>query len=491
MKTLTIALLTLLITSCRTASTLPDFSWTAGDGQHDLTWAENVGAQTKPGNKVWEVSTEATDPTGQHPSGKAIQAAIDECAAQGGGKVVLQPGQYLTGALFIKNGVELHIGEGVTLIASEDMADYPESRTRIAGIEMVWPAAVLNVVGQKNAAITGSGKIDCRGESCWNKYWEMRRQYEQDSLRWIVDYDCKRIRGILISESEDITLEGITIERTGFWAVQVLYSTHCTVNGITIHNNLNGQGPSTDGIDIDSSTRILVENCDIDCNDDNICLKAGRDADGLRVNRPTEYVVIRNCTSHKGAGLVTCGSETSGSIRNILCYNLKAKGTSNVLRLKSAMNRGGIVENIYLAGVEADSVGNIIAADLNWNPSYSYSRLPVKYAGTTVPEHWTVMLTPVEPKEKGYPLFRHIYVSGIQANGARQFITASGGSDSLRLEDFQLNDIRASVAKAGRIRLSDQFVLQNIHLESNGDTIRLDNNNQLIMNNVSYTETKR
>ncbi len=67
------------------------------------------------------------------------------------------------------------------------------------------------------------------------------------------------------------------------------------------------------GIDIDSSTNILIEDCIIDCNDDNICIKSGRDADGLRVNRPTENVVIRNCTARSGAGLVTCGSETSGA----------------------------------------------------------------------------------------------------------------------------------------------------------------------------------
>ena len=449
--------------ACRSTAPLPDFSWVQGSEKHDLSWAADVGARTSPGDKIWQV--ENADPTGKQMSGAAIQAAIDNCAAHGGGKVVLQPGQYLTGALFIKNGVELHIGEGVTLIASEDMGDYPESRTRIAGIEMVWPVAVLNILGQKNAAITGAGKVDCRGEFCWNKYWEMRRQYEQDSLRWIVDYDCKRIRGILISESEDITLQGITIERTGFWAVQVLYSSHCTIDGISIRNNLTGQGPSTDGIDIDSSTRILVENCDIDCNDDNICLKAGRDADGLRVNRPTEYVVIRHCTSHKGAGLVTCGSETSGGIRHILCYNLKAKGTKNVLRLKSAMNRGGVVEHIYLSGVEADSVGTVISANLNWNPSYSYSRLPAKYAGQEIPEHWTVMLTPVTPLEKGYPHFRHVYVSDLQVHGAKQFINAAGWNDELRLKDFQLNHVHGTVKNIGQIKLTDGFILNDIKLE--------------------------
>lgn len=116
----------------------------------------------------------------------------------------------------------------------------------------------------------------------------MRKDYEKRKLRWIVDYDCKRVRGMLISNSRHITLKDFTLIRTGFWGCQVLYSDQCTLNGLKINNNVGGHGPSTDGIDIDSSTNILIENCEVDCNDDNICLKAGRDADGLRVNRPTE-----------------------------------------------------------------------------------------------------------------------------------------------------------------------------------------------------------
>ena len=70
------------------------------------------------------------------------------------------------------------------------------------------------------------------------------------------------------------------------------------------------------------------------------------------------------------------------------------------------MNRGGTVENIYMTQVTADHVRHVLAADLNWNPSYSYSTLPAEYEGKEIPEHWKVMLTPVTPKEKGYPHFR-------------------------------------------------------------------------------------
>ena len=307
----------------------------------------------------------------------------------------------------------------------------------------------------------------------------MRKEYEAKGLRWIVDYDCKRVRGILVERSSDITLKGFTLMRTGFWGCQVLYSNYCTIDGLVINNNLGGHGPSTDGIDIDSSTNILIENCDVDCNDDNICIKSGRDADGLRVNLPTENIVIRNCIARKGAGLITCGSETSGSIRNILGYNLQAVGTSAVLRLKSAMNRGGTIENIYMTDVKAENVRHVLAADLNWNPSYSYSVLPKEYEGKDIPEHWRVMLTPVTPPEKGYPHFRNVYVSKIKAENVDEFISASGWNDSLRLENFYLYAIEAQTNKPGKICYTRNFNLSEITLDvKDKDAIVLKENEQ-------------
>lgn len=439
----------------------------------NLPWVKETGAKTYPDTVVYKVNDFGAINDSTILSTKAIQAAIDYCHNNGGGAVTFDPGYYATGALFIKSGVNLHLHEGVVLVASTDINDYPESMTRIAGIEMIWPSAVLNIIDANNAAISGNGTIDCRGKVFWDKYWEMRKEYEKKKLRWIVDYDCKRVRGILVSNSSDVTLRDFTLMRTGFWGVQVLYSTHCTINGLLINNNVEGHGPSTDGIDIDSSSYILIENCDVDCNDDNICLKAGRDADGLRVNRPTEYVLIRNCIARKGAGLITCGSETSGGIRNILGYNLKAYGTSSVIRLKSAMTRGGIVENIYMTDVEAEKTRFVLSADLNWNPSYSYSELPAEYEGKEIPRHWEIMLTKVEPKEKGYPKFRNVYLSNVQADKVSEFISTLGWNDSLRLENFELSNIEASASKAGKIIFTDGFKLKNIKLETKDDRERI------------------
>src|ERR1700733_197573 len=218
----------------------------------------------------------------------SIQKTID-AAAKSGGTVTLKPGNYLTGSLFLKSGITFEIGDGVTLTGSQKLDDYPMLPTRIAGIEMTWPSALVNVRDQHHVTITGKGIIDGDGPIWWKSYWDLRAQYEPKGLRWASDYDAHRPRLMLFQNSSDIHLGGgIPLKRSGFWTVQVLYSHDITIDGVIIRNNEGGKGPSTDGIDIDSSRKVLVAHADIDVNDDALCLKAGRDSDGLRVNRPTE-----------------------------------------------------------------------------------------------------------------------------------------------------------------------------------------------------------
>lgn len=342
-----------------------------------------------------------------------IQKAIDEVSSSGGGKVSFRPGIYLTGSIFLKSGVTLEIGEGVELRGIIDETAYPDIWTRVAGIEMEWPAGLINIIDQENVTITGKGTINGQGFYWWNKYWGedrlggMRKEYTEKGLRWAVDYDCKRPRNIVVYNSSKINLSGVTLRQSPFWNVHICYSGNVHVNGLTIKDN---QGPSTDGIDVDSSTDVLIENCNIECNDDNICLKAGRDADGLRVNRPAENIVIRNCTIGKGAG-VTIGSETSGSIRNVEIYHIKANGTDAGFRIKSAATRGGIIENINVHDFEMINVPRPFSFQLNWNPSYSYATLPDD-KNCRIPVHWKV-LTEHVPEELGIPTVRDIEISDV------------------------------------------------------------------------------
>ena len=424
-------------------------------------WVKNVGAKTFPSSKkVFFANDFGAKSDTAFVSTKAIQAAIDKCASTGGGVVKLLPGNYVTGSLFIKSNVELRIDDKVLILGSQNFDDYPEMQTRIAGIETSWPAALINLVDVKNAALTGKGIVNARGKFCWDKYWGMRKEYDTKGLRWVVDYDAKRVRTVLVQNSAQVTIKDLTFKNAGFWTIQLLYSTYLTVNGVVIKNNEDGSGPSTDGIDIDSSTWTLIENCDIDCNDDNFCLKAGRDWDGLRVNKPTEHVVIRKCIARRGAGLVTLGSETSGGIRHIYCTDLFAKHTDNGLRIKSATTRGGTIEDIYFVNSTLDSVRNAYQFNLNWYPAYSYSELPKGYDIDSVPQHWRALVQKVTPAEKGIPYAKNFYISNVKITNAQKAFEVTGLENS-QIENFSFTNSSVTANFFGEMEFAKNWTYKN------------------------------
>jgi polygalacturonase len=436
-------------------------SFGQSNADNDLSWVSDAGAKQFPSSaKIFIVK--AKGDTSKLIS-KQIQDAIDKCARDGGGIVSFNPGTYVTGAVFLKNNVHLQIDKGVTLLGSQNFNDYPEINTRIAGIEMKWPSALINIIEAKNAAVTGEGIVNARGKFCWDKYWAMRKEYDTKGLRWIVDYDAKRVRTLLVQNSSDISLKGITLKNAGFWTVQVLYSNHVSVDGLIIRNNEDGHGPSTDGVDIDSSSWVLVENCDIDCNDDNVCLKAGRDWDGLRVNKPTEYIVIQKCIARRGAGLVTLGSETSGGIRHVLATNLFAKHTDNGLRIKSAFTRGGLIEDIHFTNTVMDSINNAFQFNLNWNPSYSYSELPKGYNYDSIPGYWKAMLHKVEPAQRGIPHAKNIYIENVRVTHANHAFVGSGYKQSV-LDNFVFTNCVITAGSVGLLEFTKDWKFNTVNI---------------------------
>jgi polygalacturonase len=434
--------------------------------ESDMSWTSKVGARTFPSSqKIFSVNkygAVANDTT--KVITKAIQAAIDDCAKSGGGIVTFNPGVYVTGSIFLKSNVHVRIDKNVLILGSQNFNDYPEIYSRIAGIETTWPAALINIIDAKNVAVTGNGIVNARGKFCWDMYWAMRKDYDTKGLRWIVDYDAKRVRTFLVQNSTDISLKDVTFKNAGFWTVQLLYASYLTVDGVVINNNEDGHGPSTDGIDVDSSSWVLIENCDIDCNDDNFCIKAGRDWDGLRVNKPAEYILIKKCVARRGAGLVTLGSETSGGIRHLLATDLYAKNTDNGLRIKSAFTRGGVIEDIHFENSILDSVNNAYQFNLNWYPAYSYSELPKGYNYDSVPQHWKALLHKVEPAEKGTPHAKDIYIKNVKVTNARTAFVGSGYEKSL-LENFVFTNCYIQATAIGVLEFTKGWKFSNVTVD--------------------------
>lgn len=433
------------------------------------SWMDTVGAFIEPlENGVFlRVNDFGAKGDGITPCTDAIQRAIDEAESKGGGLVTFAPGMYVTGSVFLGNNVTLHIPRGVTILGSENIEDYKRIDTRVAGIEMKWPAGIINIIGKKNALVSGYGTIDGRGRVHWEKYFRMREEYNPKGLRWAVDYDCERPQGIIIQDSYNAQVRDISMYRLGFWSLHVLYSQHVTIDNVIICNNIEMKGPSTDGIDIDSSSSILVTNCYIQCNDDNFCLKAGRDADGLRVNRPCEYVMFYNCTAGHGDGLLTCGSETSGGIRHIVAYNMEGYGTKYGLRFKSTSTRGGVIEDINICNVMMDSVRVPMILDLNWHPSYNAIKLDESI--DSIPEHWKTMMQPVD-SALGIPKFRDIKFSNVMASHAKTCINMKGMENST-IDNFAFRNVTLEGEEKGEINWNKDWTMEGTTV--NGEEMKL------------------
>ncbi len=418
----------------------------------------------------------------------AIQKAID-AAALVGGMVTLKPGTYLSGSLFLKSGMTFEIPERSTILGSEKLDDYPMLPTRIAGIEMNWPAALINVRDQHDVTVTGKGTIDGDGPVWWKSYWDLRAIYEPKGLRWAADYDARRPRLILMQNSSNVHLGGgILLKRSGFWTVQVLYSDDITIDGVIIRNNEGGKGPSTDGIDIDSSRKVLVEHADIDVNDDALCLKAGRDSDGLRVNRPTEDIVLRDSIIRRGAAAVTIGSETSGGFRNIEAYNLTAlSGVPSGVLFKSAHTRGGYARDIRIHDLTLKGVAIPIHITMNWNPSYSYATLPA--GAKDVPPYWIALTTKV-PEQQGLPHFSDVHIWNIEATGAKQALLVSAYPNAT-LDNFRLDHLDIQAATAGIVANAKNWTLADNNIETaDGSKVTFTDSDEIGDKDKPYGEPK-
>jgi polygalacturonase len=410
---------------------------------------------------------------------QAIQKTIDACAKAGGGTVVFSPGTYMTGSIFLKDNVDLRVDKDVVIKGVQDESAYPDVYTRVAGIETMWPAALINAHDISGVKIYGEGTIDGSGSIWWDKYWKMRSEYDAKGLRWVVDYDCKRPRLILVYKASNVQIEGLTLKEPGFWTLHICYSTNVVVDGLTIRANLGEKvGPSSDGVDIDSSNNVLVQNCDIDCNDDNLCLKAGRDSDGLRVNRPTYNIVIRDCIARKGHGLITCGSETSGGIYNVEAYNLKAYGTKTGIRFKSTQGRGGTVRDVYIHDIDMVDVRDAVKLDYDWYPAYNTVpdevRREIEAKGEELPMHWQKLMTQV-PAEKGTPYIHDIRIANVKAVNSQRAILVNG-RDNQPADSFLLEDIEITAKEAGTIKNAKNWVFKNVSIKAQDDS-KLEYNN--------------
>lgn len=390
---------------------------------------------------------------------QAMQKAID-AAALVRGTVRVEAGVYIVGSLFLKSHVTLELQKNAVLLGTSNETKYVVVDSRVAGIEMPWPAGILNVINVKNVRVTGEGTVDGNGPVWWNKYWGadghsgMRAEYVSKGMRWCLDYDCRRIRNIVVQNAENVEILGIESIRSGFWNIQLTYCKNVHVGYVRVHDN---SGPSTDGIVVDSSNGVIIDHCVVDCNDDDIAIKAGRDWDGLKVGRPCENVQIQNCEIQQGSG-VTLGSETSGGIRNINIRDMKYRGTANALRIKSSNTRGGVIERIQFSNIEAVNVTTVFNFDLDWYPDYNRAVLPKEYENKPIPPHWEKLLSYV-PVEVGIPEVKGLYIHDVKTEITGNY---AGSAQAFYVNAYAKLPIRDVTFQNVQIHANEYGVISNI-----------------------------
>jgi polygalacturonase len=256
----------------------------------------------------------------------ALQQALDACAAAGGGTVLVPRGTYLTGSIVLGAHTTLKLSPGASLVGSPDLADYPlEPDVRWEGEFRAGHRALISARKADDIAIEGPGAI-------------FGPPISLSALR--------NPRGPLLIEltaANHVRLEGFTTEYERLWSIHLLFCDDVTARNLVVRS----VEPNGDGIDVDSCRNVLIEQCNIDTGDDAIALKSGRGLAALRLNRPTEHVVIRDCSlvSSIFAG-VAFGTEMSGGIRDVRIEHCFISGRQNGIFIKSRRGRGGYFQDI-------------------------------------------------------------------------------------------------------------------------------------------------
>jgi len=303
----------------------------------------------------------------------AFKKAIAACNANGGGRVVVPAGKFLTGAIYLKSNVNLHLQDDATILFSRDVKEYPIVFTRWEGMECMNYSAQIYAYGEQNIAVTGNGTLDGNAN---NEYWwnwngakahgwkegmpkqtparnalhEMMHKNIDPRKRVFGDGHYLRPNMFQPYNCKNILVSGVKMINSPMWFMNPVLCENVTVEKVKVQSH----GPNNDGCDPESCKNVLIKDCFFDTGDDCIAIKSGRDEDGRRIGRPAENHIIEGCEMKDGHGGVVIGSEIAGGARNIYSINciMDSPNLDRVLRLKTSSSRGGIIENVFMKDVK-------------------------------------------------------------------------------------------------------------------------------------------
>ena len=349
---------------------------------------------------------------------KEMQSVINLAAKEGGGVLVVPAGIYHTGALHFKQGVNLYVAQGGTLMGSDNIADYDLCETRMEGQNCIYFSALINADGVDGFTISGPGTIDGNGMRSWRAFW-LRRKWNPKCT----NKDEQRPRLVFISNSKNVTFANITLQNSHFWTSHLYRCDHVKYLNCRIFSPAHPvPAPGTDAIDIDVCHDVLVDGCYMSVNDDAIAIKGGKGtwADQAPENGPVYNVLIQNCTYGRVHGCLTLGSE-SVKDRNIVLRNIKVGNAQRVLWLKMRPDTPQHYEYVTVDNIQG------------------------KTGSFLVIRPWTQFFKPGNRKDMPLSQCNNITMKNIQMDCDNFFDV--GKSEKYRLVDFTFENINCTDKK--------------------------------------------
>lgn len=369
--------------------------------------------------KIFSILTYGAKNDGITDCTDAIRKAIAACYNAGGGVVVVPSGKFLTGAIHLKSNVNLHLLKNSVILFSTDPKQYlPLVYTRWEGVELMNYSPLIYAYEQENIAVTGEGMLDGQGS---NDYWWSWKGNKEDGWKSGMP-NQKKARTLLMEMAEhnvpvherifgegyylrpsfiepykckNILISGVTFKNSPMWFIHPTLSENITIKNVTVV----GHGPNNDGCDPESSKDVLILGCKFDTGDDCIAIKSGRNADGRRVNIPSENIIIKNCEMKDGHGGVVLGSEISGSVRNVFVEDcvMDSPNLDRALRFKTNSVRGGVIENFFARRITVGEVAEaVVLVDFNYEEGD---------AGAFTPIMRNIVISEVTAQKGKYGLF--------------------------------------------------------------------------------------
>lgn len=260
-----------------------------------------------------------------------IQAVIDLAAQNGGGVVIIPQGIYLSGSLFFKPKTHLYLEDGAVLKGSDDISNFPIAATRMEGQTVKYFSALINADRVDGFTISGKGTINGNGLRYWRSFW-LRREFNPKCT----NMDEMRPRLVYISNCNDVQISEVSLINSPFWTTHLYKSKNIKLLNLHIFSPEKPvKAPSTDAVDIDACTNVLIKNCYMSVNDDAVALKGGKGpwADKDPDNGGNYNIIIEDCEYGFCHGALTFGSESIHD-RNIILRRCVIKNANRLLWLK-------------------------------------------------------------------------------------------------------------------------------------------------------------